>query len=1335
MTTLYFDGPIGFSTADGRGVATLALDGEFLKSIVDNGDGTYTVTFQNDSNQEREVVVSVIDQTARDAADAAQLEIDDHEANHPDPDLSEYATDADLTAHDDASEAHGGVEAQAQTTEDGLEEHIAAHPGGVVSGPPGDGTVSRAKLTATLRADVDAHADQADLEAHESTTHVASFADLPGMIADAQIPASIMRDAEFTAAAVRGLLNLTADEVTNILVGQPISGQVLTFTLNDGTSASITIPSEAGESMADGVVASGAFNDDQTELVLTLDTGGTVTIDVPAALHGGLRVIIADANGRLPAAADNLGSIGLAGNHFYRAVGEQGSDKVVTFKNYSATRVVEAGEPARSSDELLYAGSFANPPVGNYTLNAWAWDRGSEVWIRNLVHNGASWVSSVGPPAYHHGNLYQTEGDAAVHVPDATYEGRVYIIGHGSSQRPKIVTDYAAPTAPSAEWIPIGLTIQDIADQIAAHDGAETGTHGSIRSLIAAVEDRLDAIDVRDILEIAAYADNATYSFGGSNSIVTHGGNILVYISSVERSADHDPSLHPNYWGNLSRLVTEIAVDNTSNVHFRRGMLIYTHEDEVYFCTTNAQAGTARGLTYVKENSGIGGEFINLTDKIPTTWKGPHVIGSTYKAGDRVTTNANTRIYTARVDTSETPPHADWIQVGPVGSGGGFTLRSGMNAPANSLGDDDDWYLRLSNGQWYQRVSGAYVSRYTDMVGQAGSGITQTQGDARYARQSENLGDLDNAATARTNLGLGTAAVQPANAFLTIDSGDARYLNETGNLSDLPDAATARTNLGLGTAATEDTESVRGVKVVATALPAPSAVADDDRVKLHVVQDLNNLVSEVAHLAHVEATIGVMTTGGTSADHGRRIGFDDDDYGHLTGFLNITKLDELPLGANAFRLEMHVASTGTIPRENATRSVYLRKRGASHWTVFHIASGLLGEYISNINYHNRRLEEGAVYDVVVISNSQGSDGEQVENVHADDRYDFFPDGRDWRQMVDLDDFDSAQVLIEHVVGRRELPSGGTDGQVLAKASETDYDVAWEDAAAGGGSGTSVVAFGSALRGANYSSTVQNDTDGIGILNIADADIEFEEGDFTITTAAGVSKVTVPEAGVYQINFSAEIGTTDATNNRRISAVGVVVVDRGGDGTDIDYFYGSSSYFRGIDITETPTIAGSVLTELATDDEVTVNVVSDGQADPQNLTVYTARSHFGMARVSGDGSGSGGTPSDMQSGTPGQGDTAWVAAGVNVPSGTWMLINFGTFDGLFHGDWHWVLVADLAARENGVAGQTWEADEAVRLLVTEENYIYLGHTGGTPDEVLYSSAPGILTPDAIRVMSM
>ena len=369
-----------------------------------------------------------------------------------------------------------------------------------------------------------------------------------------------------------------------------------------------------------------------------------------------------------------------------------------------------------------------------------------------------------------------------------------------------------------------------------------------------------------------------------------------------------------------------------------RTLIVDGATDQVYLCTTTQT--TPRDLTYIKEQADtIGGTFIELTAMIPTTWKGAHIIGQDYEAGDRVTTNANTRIYTARVDTDETPPHADWIQVGPVGSGiswgfqidtlivpelnqdaisdarivledsglthyltfldwtaanldtishlpvgahiglrqgttirilrveavwdstnnryqvtnvnaggileeasgtatellltagvsgGGFTLRFGTTAPGNSLGDDGDWYLRTSNGQWYEKVSGAWESRYTDMVGQAGSGITQTQGDARYARQSENLNDLDDTATARTNLGLGTAA--------TRDTGTAEnnvpILDASGDLD-----------------ATVIPESVRGVKVVETVLPAPSAVADDDRVKLHVVKDSNNLVSEVAHLA------------------------------------------------------------------------------------------------------------------------------------------------------------------------------------------------------------------------------------------------------------------------------------------------------------------------------------------------------------------------------------------------------------------------------------------------------------------------------------------------------
>lgn len=71
--------------------------------------------------------------------------------------------------------------------------------------------------------------------------------------------------------------------------------------------------------------------------------------------------------------------------------------------------------------------------------------------------------------------------------------------------------------------------------------------------------------------------------------------------------------------------------------------------------------------------------------------------------------------------------------------------------------------------------------------------ITPAKGQAVYLKKSQNLNDLPNKATARTNLGLADTATLPSSTFM----------RGTNNLSELTNVPVARTNLGLGTAATQ----------------------------------------------------------------------------------------------------------------------------------------------------------------------------------------------------------------------------------------------------------------------------------------------------------------------------------------------------------------------------------------------------------------------------------------------------------------------------------------------------------------------------------------------------
>jgi hypothetical protein len=132
-----------------------------------------------------------------------------------------------------------------------------------------------------------------------------------------------------------------------------------------------------------------------------------------------------------------------------------------------------------------------------------------------------------------------------------------------------------------------------------------------------------------------------------------------------------------------------------------------------------------------------------------------------------------------------------------------MTIRA---TPAGLTAEDDDYAFQLLKGDVErlaleaERASSANAAEFLAI--EAALRELQAEIDnidfGPYLQKAQNLADVDSVPTARTNLGLGSAA--------EADSAD--FLQVANDLSDLNDVPTARGNLGLGTMATQAANNV-----------------------------------------------------------------------------------------------------------------------------------------------------------------------------------------------------------------------------------------------------------------------------------------------------------------------------------------------------------------------------------------------------------------------------------------------------------------------------------------------------------------------------------------------
>ena len=120
-------------------------------------------------------------------------------------------------------------------------------------------------------------------------------------------------------------------------------------------------------------------------------------------------------------------------------------------------------------------------------------------------------------------------------------------------------------------------------------------------------------------------------------------------------------------------------------------------------------------------------------------------------------------------------------------------LGLGNSATQNTGTSFTDFSSNIATDYWVQNV-----------VNNSGALWIGTGVSGNFLKTFNNLSDIPNASTARTNLGLGTVSILNSGQFLLTGSSGS-FLLVSNNLSDLTSTSSARSNLGLGNAAVLNT--------------------------------------------------------------------------------------------------------------------------------------------------------------------------------------------------------------------------------------------------------------------------------------------------------------------------------------------------------------------------------------------------------------------------------------------------------------------------------------------------------------------------------------------------